>query len=101
MAPEMLRGKGYGKGADYWSFGVMLFELMYGKLPYLEKGEGEDKKVMARIISQDPIELPPNDKYQVAGVGESKGFSRLAMRLKVPGISRVLNNRRLQVSNFW
>ena len=37
MAPEMLRGQGYGKGADWWSFGVMMFELMYGKLPYLEK----------------------------------------------------------------
>lgn len=25
MAPEMIKGKGYGIDADYWSLGVMLY----------------------------------------------------------------------------
>jgi len=69
MAPEMLRGHGYGKGADWWSFGVMMFELMYGKLPYLEKGEAEDQKVMQRIMAKEPIKLPRNHGYKISKHG--------------------------------
>ncbi|XP_012944638.2 dual specificity mitogen-activated protein kinase kinase 5 [Aplysia californica] len=34
MAPERVQGHDYGKPAEVWSFGVTLFELACGKLPF-------------------------------------------------------------------
>ncbi len=34
MAPEVITKKGYREGPDWWSLGVTLFELMYGKRPF-------------------------------------------------------------------
>ena len=37
MAPEVISGKGYGFFSDLWSFGVLVYELICGYLPYEEK----------------------------------------------------------------
>ena len=33
-SPEMILGRGYTKSTDYWSLGVMLYEITYGYLPF-------------------------------------------------------------------
>jgi len=33
-SPEMLKGSGYGKATDMWSFGVMAYYLSFGHLPF-------------------------------------------------------------------
>ena len=38
MAPEVVNGHGYGLSADYWTLGVMLYEFMFGSVPF-----GEDE----------------------------------------------------------
>ena len=34
MAPEVLIGSGYSLQADLWSLGVMVFEFLYGFVPF-------------------------------------------------------------------
>lgn len=34
IAPEILRGQPYGYSVDWWSLGVMMFEMMAGRSPF-------------------------------------------------------------------
>lgn len=34
IAPEILKGKGYTNTVDYWSVGIICFEMCYGKYPF-------------------------------------------------------------------
>ena len=34
MAPEVLRGENYEAPADVYSYGIILYELLTGKVPY-------------------------------------------------------------------
>jgi serine/threonine protein kinase len=35
MAPEILRGEKYEEAADVYSFGVILWEMLTGDIPYM------------------------------------------------------------------
>ena len=35
MAPELLRDLKYGMEADIWSIGVVYYQLLYGKYPFM------------------------------------------------------------------
>jgi len=37
MCPEMLTGRGYDEKADVWSFGVIVYALLFGNFPYMPK----------------------------------------------------------------
>ncbi|WCJ34348.1 Protein kinase superfamily protein [Euphorbia peplus] len=34
LAPEIIKGKGHGAAVDWWTFGIFLYELLYGKTPF-------------------------------------------------------------------
>lgn len=36
MAPQAMGGRGYSFEADYWSLGVLFYQLICGRLPYGE-----------------------------------------------------------------
>ena len=46
MAPEIVRGKGYTLSADWWSFGVLLFEMAAGHPPF----EGETEMAIYQAV---------------------------------------------------
>jgi tRNA A-37 threonylcarbamoyl transferase component Bud32 len=37
IAPELLKGQKYGAAVDWWSFGILLFEMMHGRTPFYDK----------------------------------------------------------------
>lgn len=30
LAPEIIQGRGHGKGADWWALGILIFEMLVG-----------------------------------------------------------------------
>lgn len=56
MAPEVITGKGYGKLADLWSLGVILYELLCGGVPFGE--EEEDPYSIYEKVLQGRLTYP-------------------------------------------
>jgi len=55
MAPETLLQAGQDKASDWWSFGVMVYEMMARTLPF-ESPDGDDAKMVAAIRCGIPDE---------------------------------------------
>lgn len=49
LAPEIIRGDGHGSAVDWWTYGVFLYELLYGRTPF--KGPGNEE-TLANVICQ-------------------------------------------------
>lgn len=41
LAPEIIMSKGHGHPVDYWSLGVLMFELLAGRSPFFAPGEAQ------------------------------------------------------------
>ncbi|KAE8709789.1 Serine/threonine-protein kinase AtPK2/AtPK19 [Hibiscus syriacus] len=54
MSPEIVIGKGHDKAADWWSVGILLYEMLTGKPPFTG---GNRQKVQEKII-KGKIKLP-------------------------------------------
>eukprot|EP01126_Amoeba_proteus_P061969 TRINITY_DN8363_c0_g2_i2.p1 TRINITY_DN8363_c0_g2~~TRINITY_DN8363_c0_g2_i2.p1 ORF type:complete len:394 (+),score=78.16 TRINITY_DN8363_c0_g2_i2:97-1182(+) len=47
MAPEMLLGKDHGVSVDWWSLGILLYELRHGQIPFHTTGKEKSDKLNA------------------------------------------------------
>merc|ERR1719401_2397071 len=56
MAPEIMKGKGYGLEVDLWSLGIMLYEFVCGALPYAN--DEEEPHVVCSAVLRDPLTFP-------------------------------------------
>ncbi|XP_058860523.1 RAC-gamma serine/threonine-protein kinase-like [Acipenser ruthenus] len=51
---EILEEKDYGRAVDWWSFGIIMFEMMCGRLPFYN----EDLKKLFQLILMGDIKFP-------------------------------------------
>ncbi|KAK1274221.1 Protein kinase G11A [Acorus gramineus] len=49
LAPEIIKGEGHGSAVDWWTFGIFLHELLYGKTPF--KGSG-NRATLFNVVGQ-------------------------------------------------
>ncbi|KAI9228358.1 MAG: kinase-like domain-containing protein [Piptocephalis tieghemiana] len=54
LAPELLYGQGYTKVVDWWTLGVLLYEMLTGLPPFYDENTNE----MYRKILQDELRFP-------------------------------------------
>lgn len=57
LAPELLLGKGYNKTVDWWTLGVLLYEMLTGLPPFYDENTNE----MYRKILSEPLHFPGHD----------------------------------------
>lgn len=91
MSPESLSGTLQMEKSDVWSLGVLLYELMFNKEPYLGKSCSE----MLRVIKSTELDL--------SGKGIPSGKELVAQLLKYnvkdrPGMKHILNSQFFQES---
>lgn len=69
QAPELLLRKTYGKAADYWALGVLLFELLVNRLPWKYRSTvfETSQSILSRSISWPTGPLGIGNKMDSAG----------------------------------
>ncbi|KAI7867750.1 kinase-like domain-containing protein [Spinellus fusiger] len=64
LAPELLLGQGYTKTVDWWTLGVLLYEMMTGLPPFYDENTNE----MYRKILQDELRFPEEMSEEAKGL---------------------------------
>uniref|UniRef100_A0AAY4DPH7 Ribosomal protein S6 kinase n=1 Tax=Denticeps clupeoides TaxID=299321 RepID=A0AAY4DPH7_9TELE len=54
MAPEVVNRRGHTHSADWWSYGVLMFEMLTGSLPF----QGRDRKETMTMILKAKLGMP-------------------------------------------
>jgi len=62
LAPEIIKGDGHGSAVDWWTFGIFLYELLFGKTPF--KGSG-NRATLLNVVWQ-PLKFPESATGQVS-----------------------------------
>ncbi|CAA0833608.1 Serine/threonine-protein kinase D6PKL2 [Striga hermonthica] len=54
LAPEIIKGEGHGSAVDWWTLGIFMYELLFGKTPF--KGSG-NRATLFNVVGQ-PLRFP-------------------------------------------
>ncbi|ELP88110.1 protein kinase, putative [Entamoeba invadens IP1] len=77
LAPEILKGVGHGVGVDWWSLGILIYEMLVGIPPFYD----EDVSIMYQKILKSQPQFPKNLSYEakcvVMGLLEKEPEERL------------------------
>jgi serine/threonine protein kinase len=63
MAPEVVAGRGHGKAVDWWSVGVLLYEMLCGVPPW----RARSRAALGKLITAAKFKLP-------GAPGAARGF---------------------------
>uniref|UniRef100_A0A1J3J5Q2 non-specific serine/threonine protein kinase n=1 Tax=Noccaea caerulescens TaxID=107243 RepID=A0A1J3J5Q2_NOCCA len=62
LAPEIIKGEGHGSAVDWWTFGVFLYELLFGMTPF--KGD-VNRTTLFNVVGQ-PLRFPEHPSVSFA-----------------------------------
>lgn len=96
MAPEVLCRLNHGFQVDYFALGVMAYEFMLGRRPYLGRNRKEIREaVLARQVQVKPSEIPENWSFEAADF-----INRLIQRKPDKRLSRAEIKKHPWVADF-
>lgn len=55
LAPEVLDDSDYGRAVDWWGLGVVMYEMMCGRLPFYNR----DHEILFELILIEDVKFPP------------------------------------------
>ncbi|KAJ8775105.1 hypothetical protein K2173_020109 [Erythroxylum novogranatense] len=70
LAPEIIRGDGHGSAVDWWTFGIFLYELLFGRTPF--KGSG-NRETLFNVVGQ-PLKFPEGSAVSFAAKDLIRGL---------------------------
>lgn len=56
LSPEVLLGKGHNRPTDWWTLGILIYEMMFGIPPFYNS----NRKTMYQRIVKEPVVFKPN-----------------------------------------
>ena len=79
ISPEILTGKGYSYSCDYWSVGIIAFEIYYNYYPF--GNEANDPMEVYREVLKKDLTLPYNGDSSVNSFIKSALNKKVSKRL--------------------
>ncbi|XP_074579362.1 serine/threonine-protein kinase D6PK-like [Curcuma longa] len=62
LAPEIIKGEGHGSAVDWWTFGIFMYELLFGKTPF----KGSDNRATLFNVVGQPLRFPESPTVSFA-----------------------------------
>ncbi|CAL1285721.1 unnamed protein product [Larinioides sclopetarius] len=83
MAPEVINRRGHTTAADWWSFGVLMFEMLTGSLPFRSSNKKETMNQILRARLQMPQYLSEPAQSLLRCLFKRNPDNRLASGLEI------------------
>uniref|UniRef100_A0A915NTB0 non-specific serine/threonine protein kinase n=1 Tax=Meloidogyne floridensis TaxID=298350 RepID=A0A915NTB0_9BILA len=68
LAPEVLEENDYGRSVDWWGVGVVMYEMMCGRLPFYSKEHEKLFEMILQCSLRFPSRLSPEAKVLLSGL---------------------------------
>ncbi|ESK90450.1 agc akt protein kinase [Moniliophthora roreri MCA 2997] len=88
LAPEILCGQGYNKTIDWWTLGVLLYEMLSGLPPFYD----ENTESMYQKILNDPLVFGPEISAEAQSILTGLLTRDPTRRLGVNGAAEIRNH---------
>ena len=56
LAPELIKGRGYDAGVDWWAAGILIYEMLFARTPFADASNNPMK--ICRKILEQPVAFP-------------------------------------------
>jgi len=88
LAPEIITGEGHNKAADWWSYGILMYEMLFGIPPFFCDNQEKMYQLITRADLRFPKKIAASDnakdlleklliKDQDERLGSKSGFNEI------------------------